>query len=444
LIVTVHTVAKGKAAGRFEAALGIIGVLALATTAILITGWNPLPQLQQWFERSGKLAEPEATWVERVGGQPSAAVVAGGAVIVTMRGTVEARGLNAGTMLWQREADWAAVAGDESATVAIVGRRGAGLEALDPATGNVRWKDGDAVGAWTFRDLVLTLSCGGLSDCTLSARGPTDGAQRWKAVLPGIGRVLAGVNSELLGSRELSATYRDAVAASPGPAPSLLGFPTDERVQVVDTATGKRLREEKPSSTSRVVVVGGRVLLSTATPTDGGCRYSLEARDASTGKSAWKKDGYDLHTASGAGCEQRKDPPGSGNILAATRGDNRDVFLAARDGRELWVGGPGETAVATDGQFGVVRSADKKTIKVYDLSNGSKLWEQTASAKSDVAITRYAVLVNDSAATNLRAYSPRAGRQLLDLKTTAEVLGYGPGGLMLGRGRTIGYAPFTS
>jgi hypothetical protein len=443
LIVTVHTVAKGKAVGRFEAALGIVGVLALGTTAILITGWNPLPEVQAWFERSGKLAEPEAIWVERVGGQPSAAVVAGSTVIVTMRGTIEARGLNSGTTLWQREADWAGVAGDESATVAVVGRRGAGLEVLDPATGNVRWKDGDAVGAWTFRDLVLTLSCGGLSDCALAARTPSDGTQRWKSTLPGIGRVLSGVNSSLLGSRELSPTFRDAVAASPDPVPSLLGFPTDERVQVVDTASGRRLREEKPTSTSRVVVVGGRVLVSTATPRDGGCRYSLEARDAATGKSVWKKDGYDLHTASGAGCEQRKDPPGSGNVLAATRGDNRDVFLAAHDGKELWVGAPGETAIATDGQYGVVRSADKKSIKVLDLSNGGRLWEQAVPAKSDVAITRYAVLVNDSAATNLKAYSSRSGRQVLDLKTTAEVLGYGPSGLMLGRGRTIGYAPFS-
>src|SRR5581483_7377740 len=108
---------------------------------------------------------------------------------------------------------------------------------LDPASGNVRWKDADAVGAWTYRDLVLTLSCGGLSDCTLAARTPGDGTQRWKSTLPGIGRVLAGVNRELLGSRELSSTYRDAVAASPDPVPSLLGFPTDERVQVVDTAS---------------------------------------------------------------------------------------------------------------------------------------------------------------------------------------------------------------
>ena len=41
--------AKGKAVGRFEAVLGLVGLLALGVTAVLITGWNPLPQVQDWF-----------------------------------------------------------------------------------------------------------------------------------------------------------------------------------------------------------------------------------------------------------------------------------------------------------------------------------------------------------------------------------------------------------
>ncbi len=236
--------------------MGLIGVLALATTYIMITGWNPLPGLQSglqdWLKRTGKLSEPEAIWVQRVGGQPSAAVVADNAVIVTMRGAIEARGLHSGDVLWQREADWAAVAGDESSAVAVVGRRGKGLEAVDPSSGNARWKDPDALAAWTYRDAVLTLACGGLGDCTLAARAPKDGAQRWKMALPGIGRVLAGANSDLLGSRLLSPTYRAAVNAAPDAVPSLLGFPIDERVQVVDTGSGKRLREEKANSSSRI------------------------------------------------------------------------------------------------------------------------------------------------------------------------------------------------
>ena len=63
---------------------------------------------------------------------------------------------------------------------------------------------------------MLALSCDGLTDCALTARAPKDGAQIWKLALPGIGRVLAGVNNDLLGTRLLSGTYDDAVEASPG------------------------------------------------------------------------------------------------------------------------------------------------------------------------------------------------------------------------------------
>src|SRR4051812_45086837 len=149
-------VARGKVR-NFETALGAIGVLALVITAILVTGWNPLPKVSgdfgDWWEKvassSGKLAEPETLWTDRVGGQPSAAVIAGDAVIVQMRGTIEARGLRSGTELWTKEADWAAMAGDGSNLIAVVGRRGKGLEAIDPASGTVKWKT-DAIGAWTY------------------------------------------------------------------------------------------------------------------------------------------------------------------------------------------------------------------------------------------------------------------------------------------------------
>jgi hypothetical protein len=59
-----------------------------------------------------------------------------------------------------------------------------------------------------------------------------------------------------------------------------------------------------------------------------------------------------------------------------------------------------------------------------------------------VAITRYAVLVSDPATTNLTAYDPGSGRKLMDAKTDGDVLGYGPTGVLLGRGRTIGFLPF--
>ncbi|WP_433213143.1 PQQ-binding-like beta-propeller repeat protein [Dactylosporangium sp. CS-047395] len=432
---------------NFETALGAIGVLALIITAIIITGWNPLPNITGWWDKvadsTGKLSTPDTAWTDRVGGQPSSAVIAGTAAIVSMRGTVEGRALTDGKVLWTKEADWAGVAGDGGSVVAIVGRRGTGLEALDPVSGQPRWSDHDAVGAWTFREHVLTIACGGLSDCTLTARSPKDGAPIWKLTLPGIGRVLNGINSDLLGTEVKADAYRDAINAMPRPIPAMLGFPIEQKVKVVDTGRGKVLREDGASNTTRVVVAGGRELVSTAAPKDGNCRYSLEARDPNNGKTLWKKDGYDLHTASGAGCEQRRDPAGADTVLIATRGDNREVFLSPRDGREMWAGAEGDEIVTADSQYGLVRSNGGKTLSVVGFEKGGRLWQQEVPAKADVAVSRYAVLVRDTAGGKLTVYAPDNGRVLLEAKTTSDVLGIGEHGLMVGRGRTIGYLAYT-
>jgi hypothetical protein len=440
-------VARG-AVRNFETALGALGVIALVITGIVVTGWNPLPKVTDWWEKvaanSGKLATPDTAWTERVGGQPSSAVIAGDAVIVSMRGTVEARALSTGAVLWTKEADWAGIAGDGANTVAVVGRRGTGMDVVDPSSGSSRWKDGGVVGAWTYRDTILTLGCGtSLTDCTLAARAPRDGATIWKVTLPGIGRVHNGVNSDLLGTEVLAEAYRDAIVAMPRPIPAMLGFPIDQKVTIVDTVGGKRLLEQSPNNTTRIVVAGGRVLASAATPKDGNCRYSLEARDAATGKPVWKKDGYDLHTASGAGCEQRKDPAGSDTVLVATRGDNREVFLSPRDGREMWSGAEGDEIVAADSQYGLVRSDGGKKLSVVGFTKGGRLWEKEIPAKADVAISRYAVLVRDAAGGRLLAYAPDSGRLLLEAKSSSDVLGIAENGLMLGRGRTIGYLHFS-
>ena len=50
--------AKGKVIGRFEAALGIIGLLALGSAYVVVTGWNPLPAWQNWLAHSRIIADP--------------------------------------------------------------------------------------------------------------------------------------------------------------------------------------------------------------------------------------------------------------------------------------------------------------------------------------------------------------------------------------------------
>jgi outer membrane protein assembly factor BamB len=99
--------------------------------------------------------------------------------------------------------------------------------------------------------------------------------------------------------------------------------------------------------------------------------------------------------------------------------------------------------VAADSQYGLVRSDGGKTLMVVGFEKGGRLWQQAIPAKADVAISRYAVLVRDSAGGKLQAYAPDSGTLLIDAKSTSDVLGVGDHGLMVGRGRTIGYLPYS-
>jgi outer membrane protein assembly factor BamB len=434
-------VANGKAIGRFEAALGVVGVLALVTTYVLITGWNPVPGFLDWLARTGSLSQPETLWKSRLGGRPEYAVTTDRAVIAFMRGAVEVRDAGTGGKLWAREVAWAAAAGAGAGTVVVLGRGGSrGYEVVDAATGAARWDDRTALAAWTYRAAVLALTCASVANCTLASREPAGGRIRWRTTLPGVGKALAGVNHELLGNRALLASTVDSRVATPAELPDLLGFPLDGKVQVIETATGRRLPPAAAGGQTRVVVVGGRVLYSTAERRQGQCRYSLEARDAASGQSIWHKEGYDLRTASGAGCEQRRDPAGGGGALAAVRGDNREVLLDAAAGRELWVGRPGERALATDGRIALVRTADGKGVKAVDLGRGAVLWERPAARDAGAAITRFAALVVDG--ERVRAFELGTGRTLVDVKSAARVIGCGPSAVVLSSGRTVGVLPF--
>jgi outer membrane protein assembly factor BamB len=442
----VAAVAQGRAFGRFEAALGVVGVLALAITYSLITGWNPVTNLDGWLAHPTALSDPPSAWAVRLDGQPTTAAVVERAVVVTRRDFVEAYDLGSGRQLWSVAADWGGVAGSGAGSVVLVGKRGHGYDVVDPTVGSVRWSDTNALAAWTYRETILSLTCPGLAgtDCTLSSRAPADGTVRWKTPLQGFGHSVAGLNTRLLGSRELAGSYADALAGSPGSLPQAIGLPIDQRVQVVDTATGVRLSEESVSENTRVVVVAGRVLRSTAVGRDGDCRYTLSARDPASGQTIWTREGYDLGTASGVSCQQRRDPGGSDTVLVATRGDNRRVFLAARDGHELWVAPPGEEILATDGRYGAVRSADRTQVSGVDLNTGTVVWTQQASIHSEVAITPAAVLISEGVAGRVLALDPASGRPLLNVTSQASILGVGENGLVLNRGSTIGFLGYST
>jgi outer membrane protein assembly factor BamB len=429
---------------RIETGLGVFGILALGVTLAIIFQWNPWPDIREWLdERNRTLSEPATAWSQRAAGQPTAVGITDRAVVAFMGDMVEARDRGTGNFQWRKEADWAALAGSPDGGVVIVSKvDGRGIDAFDPYGGATRWSDPDAIGAWTFRDAVLTVDCP-KAGCALVNRDPANGQQRWRVGVPGAARSLAGANSGRLDPRRLDDGYDEVKAAHPQPMPRYLGYVIDHKVQVVDTSAGRRVREEDVPNDARPVVAATRTVRIVATVGTNGCRFVATGRDAGTGRQVWQRENYDMLTTGGAGCEPRQAPPGGGTALIAVRGDNRSVVLSAVDGRELAVAGPDETVLGTNGEVVVVRSRDGKQLRALNLGSGGVSWTRPAESSAKVGITAYAVFIVDAATDRLTAVDPGSGQVRLDVESGAEVLGISPNGVVLGRGRNIGYIAFT-
>jgi outer membrane protein assembly factor BamB len=321
-----------------------------------------------------------------------------------------------------------------------------GYQVLDPGTGAVIRRDERAAAVWTYTDALLDVSCRTPLDCELTAHEPASGDEMWRVGLPGIGFVLFADNPDLAKSRPITAD-RIHTQAAPTRMPSLLGFPVDGKVQVVDTGEGKVLPSIDPDRQDHIVVLGGRVLHSAATPRDGGCAFTLTARDAVTGEQVWHRDGYQLRTISGGGCEQRKQPAGSGNALVAVRPDGAEVLIDAADGREVLVCAVGEKVLATDGVYAVVRSADGAQISGYALGSAAlgklkPLWTRKADAKASASVTRTAVVIVDRGPDRVIVLDPKTGRVRAEARSGAKVLAIDDAGLLLSEQRDLGYLPF--
>jgi outer membrane protein assembly factor BamB len=434
-------VAKGRAIGRFEAFLGIVGILALVVTYALITGWNPLPGVTNWWNKAVNntrtLSQPEPAWHVQTGDQPNGAFAVGSTVVVTSRGDVTGYSAGAGQKLWTKTVPWAGVAGDGSSAVVIAGRDKHGYDAVDPGTGAVRWSDDDAIGVWTYTDLVVGIACPDAMTCTLTARSPSSGTVRWHADLTGNGRTLAGVNKPISGVRPLT-----KLPDAPGAAPPLLGFLLNDQVQVVSTSTGKRLHTYKATQTTRVVVVGNRVVVVTVLWRDGNCRYAVDGRNPDGDRKVWHLDGYDLQTSSGLGCDQRRDPIGGDGLLAGVSPDNRDVLIDASTGSVAFKAAAGDTVAGTDGRMVLVRSADKRTVRALGLSGGT-LWNRTAGKSADLGLAGGAAVFSDPGSNQLAAVGAQSGQVLLDAKSGATVLGYATNGLIINIGRQVGLVTYS-
>jgi outer membrane protein assembly factor BamB len=416
-----------------QAALGLFGILALVVTYSIITKWNPLPAVSHWLDRGRTLSTPAPVWTIQVPDQPSAAALARGAVVISAHATVEVRRAAAGDRIWSKGVAWSAVAGADDGAVVVAGRDKRGYDALDPLTGAARWSDPTAIAAWTFTDLVVGMACPQTLACTLIAREPSNGSVRWQAELTGNGRPLAGVNKPLSAVRRM-----DRLATGTQPAPPLLGFALDDRVQVISTGTGRRLHSYRGTQTTRAVVADDRVIITTVLLRGGACRYTVEARDPDGDRQVWRRDGYDLQTASGLGCEQRADPLGGGGLLAAISGDNRPVLLDVSSGTEAYQAPAGQTIVATDGRLALVRTADQKSVQAIDVVSGATSWSREIDRHATLGVRPDAVLIADPGSNKLVVLSPSGGQPRLDANSGATVLGYADTGLVINIGRQVG------
>lgn len=419
--------------------LALIAVVVLTATGV----WNPWPGVWDAVNRSRPISEPDVTWQRRIGGTPKSVTVAGDTVVVEQRTRVEGLSLATGAPLWERKADWAAVAGDGRDAVVAVGKLLVkGYELLDPATGAVRRRDNEAVAVWTYRNLVLDARCAQATDCTVSAWDVRGSRPLWTAFLPGVESGFFADNPELLGTRRLTGHRIEPDVAGPEAVPALLGFPVDGRVHVLDTATGRVVRDVEPGREERLVTVGGRLLRIEAKSEDGTCYFTLSGRDATTGREVWRRAGINLRTADNAGCVQREDPQGARNVVVGVAPDARETVIDAYDGRLLWVGAAGEKLVAVDDRHLLARSADKRSIVGRELGVDRPRWTRRSAEKAAGALTPYAAVLSEDRPSRVVALDPRTGRELVNLRTSANVLAVGPAGMVIGEGREIGYVRF--
>jgi outer membrane protein assembly factor BamB len=424
---------------------------ALVLTVLISTNtWNPLPQLATWWDKVTQMSNPEPAWTTRLGGVPDvAAVTITGQVVLATRGLVEGYDRSTGRQLWHHDSDWALPAGD----VVVVRPRpegpdrdrepDTGYSVVDPITGGVIWGDREAIAVWAYADQIVDLVCPPSGDCRLRGRQHRNsGALIWAVGLPASARTITGPKPALATTREPADWFAKATAGSPGPVPSVIGVPLDGRIHIVDTVEGRHVREvAPPDRQTRVVVAGERLLQVRAEPGDAGCRFRVEALDHRTGTPLWQVDGLDPDTASGAGCDPRRDPRGAGNLLIGVRSDGHPALVSIADGEVAWVGVPGERVLDTDGQLVIVESADRKTVRVIDLLDAERreVWAGEVGPRPRAAVTSGYVILAGS--EQLVVLSHVGASPLATVKTKASVVGYGLRGLVIASARRIGFLP---
>jgi hypothetical protein len=422
--------------------LALIAVITLAATGV----WNPFPGLWAWITQTSPLASPSAAWQQKLGGAAKTVTVTGGAVVVEYRTRVEAFGLTAGVQLWEKKADWSAIAGGDSDGVVVTGELlTKGYEVLDPLSGSVRRKDTEAVAVWTYNNAILDVRCIKARDCELSSWNPRGSTPEWTISTPGIGFVLFADNPDLPDTRPLGTTLIDAGAGGPADVPGLIGFPADGKLHVVDTAAGRVVQVIDDDRSKRIAVAGGRVLTVSADARDGTCYFEVAATDPANGRQVWRQEGLNLRTAdNGTGCKQGQDPVGGHEVVLGVNPIGREVLIDAHDGRLLWLGGKEHKVLAVDDRYALIRSPNGRTLTARSFAKGRTAWRRSITADAQVALTPYAAVIADVRPRRVTALDPATGVVLAEVRTEAKVVAVGRSGMIISAGRDLAHVSFAA
>jgi outer membrane protein assembly factor BamB len=305
------------------------------------------------------------------------------------------------------------------------------------------WGDKDALAAWGYQDAILDLVCPGAGGCQLRSRPHKGGTINWSVALPSQARLIRGANPALAGTRDPAGWFGEAASGTPAVVPPVFALPIDGgRIELIDTFGHKVIREvTAPDKQTRVAYSGDSVLYVHAEPASVGCLYRVEAVNYATGTSAWRQDGYNLDTATGADCAQRKDPVGADRRLVVTNPANTPLLVEADTGQPVWTGVPGQKVLATGYGIAVVESADRKTVQIVDIEQAGQkaTWTGQLGLEPEAAVTADLVIIRDGDAGRLLVFNRIGMTKRLELSTSADVIGYGPAGILLGTGRRFGF-----
>lgn len=422
-------------------------LFAVSTFTLLIIAGimpNPFPPMWEWINRDRPIAA-EVDWQERLGGRLSAAAVPGDTIIADAGRKAVAFDRTTGEEILEWTADWVTVAGTNGNAVVITGETlSRGYDVRDPATGTSIHTDPDARAVWGFRQARIDLRCDGARSCELRAYRPDAPTPAWTTDLPGAGSGLFGADPALTTASVRVPTRMHERVGAPEELPLLLGVPIDRRrVAVVHSATGELLDIHDAGRDELIMVVGDRVLRSTAARRDGVCQLAVTGHDAFTGNVVWGPHPYNLRTITGGGCEQEYAAVAAGAALIAVDPEGKEFIIDAGDGRVLWQGEPGERVQGLTEDMAVVKGADPAIRYAIQLGpDPASRWEQRVDANADVMIVDCGVVVADREPSRFRVWDPGDGSERISVRTTGRLLACAPDGLVLASGRNLGFAPF--